>query len=283
MWKKISSVIKDTGKEFSKHNPLLIGAAISFYVLLSLGPILFIIIFSLGSVFGEKAVEGQIVNEIQNVVGQKPAEIIQTVIERVYKFPSKTMTLLSSIPLLFFGGTMIFYQIRNALNMVWEVEPPKESSGILRKLKSYSFSFLMLLVVGLIILLLVIKSPALSLLQQNIPLPGGLLKVLDLLLNFLVITFLFGMIYEILPAIDIKWSDVWVGAAVTAFLFSIVQVLIGINVSQSNIGNAAGAIGSFTILFLWIFYSSLIFLFGANFTKVYAKKIGSFKRNTNSE
>jgi membrane protein len=231
-FKNISSVARETGQEFAGHNPLLLGAAISFYVLLSLGPILFIIIFSLGSVFGQQAVEGQIVNEIKNTVGQKPAEIIQTVIERVYKFPSKTITLLSSIPLLFFGGTMIFYQIRNALNMIWEVEPKKESNGLIKKLKSYSFSFLMLLVVGLIILLLVLKSPAISLLQESIPITGFLLKIMDLLFNFLVVTFLFGMIYEILPAIDIKWQDVWVGAAVTAFLFSIVQVLIGINVSQ---------------------------------------------------
>ncbi len=274
---EIPSLFKDSAKEFGNHNPLLVAAAISFYVLLSLGPILFIIMLSLGSIFGERAVQGQIVNEIQNVVGQKPAEIIQSIISRVYKFPSKTITLLSSIPLLFFGGTMIFFQIRNALNIMWEVEPPKQSNGLLRKIKSYSFSFLMLLIVGIIILLLVLKSPALSLLNDSIPMSAGIIKFLDLLSNVLVITFLFGMIYKILPAAEIKWSDVLVGASVTAILFSIVQVLIGINVSNSNIENAAGAIGSFTILFLWIFYSTLIFLFGANFTKIYAKRFGSFK------
>ncbi|RPI70818.1 MAG: YihY/virulence factor BrkB family protein [Ignavibacteriales bacterium] len=277
-YKNISSIIKETGKEFTKHNPLLIGAAISFYVLLSLGPILFLIIFSLGSIFGEKAIEGQIVNEIKNLVGDKPAQIIQTLIEKAYKFPSKTITLITSIPLLFFGGTMVFYQLRNALNIIWEVEPSEESNGIVKKTKNYFFSIVMLLIVGFLIFLLVLKSPAIKLLQENIPLSGVTIDILDFVLNFVVLIFLFGMIYRILPAVDIKWSDVWIGAAVTSFLFSIVQILVGVNISNTNPEDAAGAIGSFTILFLWIFYSSLIFLFGANFTKVYAKKKRSFNK-----
>jgi len=277
-YKNISSIIKETGKEFTKHNPLLIGAAISFYVLLSLGPVLFLIIFSLGSVFGEKAIEGQIVNEIKNLVGDKPAQIIQTLIEKAYKFPSKTITLITSIPLLFFGGTMVFYQLRNALNIIWEVEPSEESNGIVKKTKNYFFSIVMLLIVGFLIFLLVLKSPAIKLLQENIPLSGVTIDILDFVLNFVVLIFLFGMIYRILPAVDIKWSDVWIGAAVTSFLFSIVQILVGVNISNTNPEDAAGAIGSFTILFLWIFYSSLIFLFGANFTKVYAKKKRSFNK-----
>lgn len=129
----------------------------------------------------------------------------------------------------------------------------------------------MLLIVGFIIIILVFKSQALNLLSDNLPLTPLLTDIFDFLLNFSVITFLFGMIYKILPAAEIHWSDVWTGASVTAFLFSIVQILVGVNVSNTNPGDAAGAIGSLTILFLWIFYSSLIFLLGANFTKVNAK------------
>jgi membrane protein len=275
---KIPALIKETGKEFAAHQPLLIGAAISFYVILSLGPILVITIFVIGSIFGEKAVEGKIVEQINLVVGEKPAQIIQMLIERAYKFPSKTTTIISSIPLLFFGGTMIFYQIRNAINLIWETNSTED--GFTEKAKAYSFSFVMLFVLGSLILLLTIKSPLLLFLRKYfltiLPFPVVLLEIMDLLFNFIAFTFLFGMIYRILPSINIKWSDVLIGAAFTSFFFLLVQFLIGINFDNINLEHASGAIGSITILIIWIFYSSLIFLFGANFTKAYAKKYGSF-------
>lgn len=273
--KKVGYLFRETAKIFAKNNPLLLSAAISFYVILSLGPILAIIIFTVGLIFGQRAVEGEIVESIRNFVGQQPAEVIQTIIKKAYEIPSKTLTILSSVPLLFFGGTMIFYQIRNALNIIWEVEN-KKTEGLKNRIKNYGFSFIMLLVVGFILVILILKSPLINLfedfLKQYTNIPSGLVDIIDFLINFITITFLFAMIYIFLTDASIRFPDVLIGAAVTSFLFTIVQFFIGINFEKTNIGSAIGAIGSFTILFLWVFYSSLVFLFGASFTFVYVKK-----------
>lgn len=279
--KTIPSLLIETAKEFGSNKPLVLAAAISFYIILSLGPILVLLMLTLGAVFGEYAVQGQIVSEIENAVGQKPAEIIQQLIHRAYQFPSKTITILSSIPLLFFGWTMIFYQIRNALNLIWQVKQ-EESGGIVKRLKEYSFSFIMLFVISFLLFLLILKSPALQLIEDNIiNLPRSLIQIIDMLFSFVSNTILFAMMFKILPAKKIPWSDVWIGAAVTSFLFIVVQALVGVNFRNTNIGSALGALGSTTILVLWIFYSSLIFLFGASFTKVYAKKYGCLSDSTN--
>lgn len=274
----IGGLLKETAKQFANHKPLLISAAIAFYIILSLGPILAILMIILGAIFGERAVEGNIVEEIKSVVGSQPAEIIQQMISRAYNFPSKTITIISSIPLLFFGCTMIFYQLRSALNIIWDVKP--ENGGALSKrLRAYSFSFVMLLIIGALLFLLILKSPALHLLEEEIiSLPAWGVRILDVIFSFCLITILFAMIYKILPAKSIPWEDVWVGAAVTSFLFTLVQALVGLNFRNTNIEFALGALGSTTILVLWIFYSSIIFLFGAHFTKVYANKHGSLSK-----
>src|SRR5690554_3795673 len=137
-------LLKAAGKEWASHKPLLTGAAISFYVILSLGPILAVLVIVLGEIFGTKAAEGRIVHEIEFAVGEKPAQILQRIIQEASTASGKTMAILSSIPLLFFGTTMIFFQLRNALNIIWETED--EESSFKEKIKDYLFSFLMLLI-----------------------------------------------------------------------------------------------------------------------------------------
>jgi len=153
----------------------------------------------------------------------------------------------------------------------------------LSKVKKYGFSFMMLSIVGLLVLALVLKNPIMQNVQSElndiVPIPAFLISIADYVISFLLLTVLFAMVYKILPEVDINWSDVWIGAFVTAFLFLIVQVLIAINIKNSKIETAFGSIGTFTILYLWIFYSSLIFLFGAEFTKLYAKRYGTFKKD----
>lgn len=268
------SLIKQTGKEWANHNPLLTGAAISFYVILSLGPILAVLVIILGEIFGTKAAEGRIVNEIEFAVGQKPAQILQTIIQKASTASGKTMAIVSSIPLLFFGTTMIFFQLRHALNIIWEKED--EETSFKEKIKNYSFSFLMLLIVGSFFFLLIIKNPVLALLKDYIntiiSMPPFLFQILNFLITYALITLVFAAVYHFLPDAKIKGKSLWIGSAVTSFLFTVVQFLVGFNAANSSIDSAVGAIGSFTILFLWIFYSSLVFLFGACFTKVYSRK-----------
>jgi membrane protein len=280
--KIIWQLTKQTGKEWGGHKPLFVGAGISFYIVLSLGPILTLLVLLIGSFMGKANTIQQIVSQMQSMVGDKPAQIIQQIVQKASSSSTNFMTILTSIPLLFFGSTMIFYQIRTALNTIWDIDTKKQK-GILSKVKKYGFSFMMLSIVGLLVLALVLKNPIMQNVQSKlndiVPIPAFLISIADYVISFLLLTVLFAMVYKILPEVDINWSDVWIGAFVTAFLFLIVQVLIAINIKNSKIETAFGSIGTFTILYLWIFYSSLIFLFGAEFTKLYAKRYGTFKKD----
>lgn len=262
---------KEAAKEFARNQPLLMGAALSFYILLALGPILSILLLTVGFVLGESAVQGNLVSEIESAVGADAAEQLNKYIEKAYTFPSKTMAILSSIPLLFFGCTMIFYQVRNSLNIIWGVKE-ESGGGFMKRIKGYLLSFLILLIVGFLIFLLVLKSSLLGMFESQVNIPFVIYRVLDFLFTFTLITILFSMVYKILPKVNLSWKEVIVGGAVTSFFFVLVQILVAINFSNSGIESALGALGTVTILFLWIFYSSLIFLFGANFTKVYSLK-----------
>ncbi len=272
-------LFKETFHEWRKHHPFLIAAAISYYILLLLGPLLVITIVIVGSIIGGKFAEGEVINEIHTLVGPKMANLLQAIIEKAYKPPSKTLSTLISLPLMMLGATIIFFQLQYALNVIWEVKS-KRHTGLIGFIKDYLFSFIMVLIVGLLLFLLILKSSIFVLLgtylHKSVPFYGFIMQTLDLFFTFGFITLLFALIYKILPETKIKWSDVWIGAIATSLLFLIGQLLIGMYISKIDIISAYSAIGSFSVLFIWIFYSSLIFLLGAQFTKVYSRKFGSF-------
>jgi len=267
-------LFRDTFVEWYKLKPELIGAAIAFYIIFSLGPILVIVISLVGLIFGDRAVEGQIVQEIHNIVGQKPAEVMEVLIRRAYSPPTQTISAIVSVPLVLFGATMIFFQLKNTLNVIWGIRT-RSRSRIIGFLRTYMFSFIMVIILGLLLFLFVVKSFTISLLTELFnPFPRYAVQILDFIFSFGIITILFGTIYDLLPDVKIKVSDVWVGACVTSLLFNSMQFLIGLYLGHANVDSAYGAVGSITILFIWIYYSSLIFLLGAVFTKVYACKSG---------
>ncbi len=277
--KAVPSLMKETYHVWKKHNPALVGAAIAFYIIFSLAPLLEIIIFIAGNIFGQQAAEGNLVNEIKSFVGPKMAHIVQTIIQKAASGPQKTFAILFSIPLVLSGSTLLFFQLRTALNYIWGLEA-KNRGGIKEFLSDYLSSFIMMLIIEFILFLLIIKKPVLVSLgdyvEEVIPVTNFVFNLIDFLLTFLLITISFALVYIILPETDIKWTDVAMGASVTSFLYTAVQFLIGLYVGQTNVGSAYGAIGSFTILFIWIYYSSMVFIYGAVFTKVYASKYGSF-------
>jgi membrane protein len=273
MGRKIVSLLKQTASEWKKHNPLFMGAGISFYVILSVGPLLVLFLFGLGIFFSEQQAAAEIVDQVKGVLGEKPAEVLNNIIKQVTTSSGRFITLMSSIPLIFFGSTMVFFQLKYALNIIFEA---KQQSSLKENIRKYSFSFLMLLVMASVLFLLVLKNPILNIfkdyLNDVIPVPWLLFRIFEILFSFVLLTFVFLMVYLILPDKKMLFKDLLAGAVVTTFLFTIVQYLIGINAENTKIDNAYGAIGSFTILILWIFYSSLIFLFGASFTKVIAQQ-----------
>ena len=271
------SIIRQTFAEWVHLKPELTGAALSFYIIFSLGPILVISISLVGLIYGEKAAEGQIVQEITTIVGPKPAEVITLFFENTYTPSSKAIGTIISFPLLMIGAAMFFFQLKRTLNIIWGV-PHHDGNLVKRFMKSYLLSFFMVLSLGILLFLLIIKSLLLALFRDLtiyfVPVPQYVVQTLDLVLTFAAITVLFGLIYDILPDVRIKISEVWIGASVTSLLFTSIQFLIGLYFSHFTVASTYGAIGSMTVMFIWIYNSSLIFLLGAVFTKVYACRTG---------
>lgn len=268
---KLAGLFKHTLKEWKKHNPLFIAAAISFYVILSLGPILVVLLFAASQILSQGSASGELIKELEGVVGPKASGVIKNIIQQVTTGSGKEITLLASIPLIFFGSTMIFFQLKYALNIIFGEK--KDGPGSFKEtIRQYSFSFLMLFIIGGVFLLLILKDPVLNLLKDNIndvlPVPWLAFRIIEIVFSFLLLVFIFVMVYKILPDKKMNFKDLLIGSFVTAFLFAVVQFLVGMNAENTEINNAYGAIGPITILILWIFYSSLVFLFGASFTKV---------------
>lgn len=278
--KSLVAIARMTYREFRANRPELIGAGIAFYVLFSLGPLLFIVVEIAGLIFGKAVAESQIIYEIQTLVGDQLADVIRLIIENAESPPTQTLTVIISVPMVLYGATMVFYQIKNALDYIWGA-PDSGSKGMLRVAANYVSSFLMVLFAGGILLFLIVKSFVLAMLSQFIsarfPFEAFFMQSLDVILTFVIITFLFAMVYKKLTEPEIAWSDEWIGASVTSLLFTIAQYLLSIYYSKVDIASAYGAIGSFTLLVIWVYYSSLVFLLGAVFTKVYARERGSFR------
>jgi len=275
--KQIGSLLRQTFIEWVQLKPALIGAALAFSIIFSLGPILVITIGIVGEFYGEKVAEGQIVHEVNTIAGPKPAQVMRLLIKKTFSPPSSRIATVLSFPLVAFGAGMFFFQLKRTLNIIWGASPG-DQHFLKRFFKSYLLSFLMVVSLGLLLYILVIKSLTLAMLRDLIqyytPIPRYIIQTVDFIVTFGVITILFGLIYDFLPNVRIKISEVWTGAGVTSLLFTSTQYLTGLYIIHTNIDTAYGAIGSITVIFIWIFYSSLIFLFGAVFTKVFAYRHG---------
>ena len=273
--KEIGHLVKSTYHEWIKQKPAILGAAIAFYIIFSLGPIIVITIGIVGLIFGKQAAEGQIAQELYRIFGQKAAEVIQSFITQAYSPPTRIIATILSIPTVIFGSAMMFFQLKYTLNMIWDIQPRKKKRFV-DTLINYGLSFLMVILLGILLIILIIKSLLLAIFSGFIGhflhFPVYFLNIIDLIITFLVTTILFAMTYKILPDIHLTWSDVLNGALVTSFMFTIGQLIIGLYISKTDIDTTYGALGSLTVLLIWIFYSSLIFLVGAVFTKIYSQK-----------
>ncbi|HXW01096.1 MAG TPA: YihY/virulence factor BrkB family protein [Anaerolineae bacterium] len=277
--KTIWTLLKETFSEWSEDKASRLAAALAYYTVFALAPLLIIVIAVAGLVFGQEAARGELVTQIQGLVGQEGAQLIETMIESASKPTSGIIATTIAIATILFGASGLFGQLQDALNTIWEV-PPKPERGILGMVKDRFLSFTMVLGIGFLLLVSLIISAALSALDPYLTdlLPGSiyLIKILNLVISFGLITLLFALIYKILPDVEIAWSDVWIGAAVTSLLFNLGKFVIGVYLGNSSAGSAYGAAGSLVVLLLWVYYSAQILLFGAEFTQVYAKRYGSW-------
>jgi len=273
------TLLKKTFTQWSEDKPFQLGAALAYYTLFSLTPLLLVAIAVAGLAFGREAAQNQILDAIGDIVGIQSARAIQAMIESAGEKPnSGWFATFLGMTLLLIGAGGVVGQLQDSLNTIWGVVP-KGGRGLWGFIKDRFASFSMVLGVGFLLLVSLVVSAGLAAVTQLmggwLPRFAALVYFLDLAVSFAFITFLFALIYKFIPDVRITWKDVWIGAAMTSFLFSIGKLLIGFYLGHSTVTSIHGAAGSLVTLLLWVYYSSLIFFFGAEFTQVYASEFGS--------
>lgn len=277
--KAIVGLLKETFQEWQEDKTPRLAAALAYYTVFSLAPLLIIAIAIAGAVFGEEAAKGEIVGQIQGLVGREGAKVIEDAIQNANHPESKGgIASLISIVVLLFGASGVFAQLQDALNTVWEVQP-KPGRGIWSFIRQRFLSFSMVLGIGFLLMVSLIVSAVLSglstYMSHLIPGVDFIWGILNFVISFGVITLLFALIYKYLPDVKITWNDVLIGAVITALLFTIGKTVLGQYLGGGSFGSAYGAAGSLVIILAWVFYSAQILFFGAEFTQVYAKRYGS--------
>jgi membrane protein len=268
---------------WNEDDPFQLSAALAYYTMFSLAPVLIIVIAIAGFVFGQEATENQIVSALQGVVGHESALAIQAMIHSANRRDLGVLATLVGLFTLLLGATGVFAQLQYSLNKIWQVQA-KSGRGVIGILKDRLVSFFMVLGIGFVLLVSLVASAGVAALSVFFgeSLPGGppLWRGVDFLTSFGITTLLFALIYKILPDVFIAWKDVWVGAAITSLLFTIGKILIGLYLGYSSIASAYGAAGSLVLVLLWVYYSALILFFGAELTEVYANRYGAGIRYT---
>ncbi|PWU07719.1 MAG: ribonuclease BN [Terriglobia bacterium] len=274
-------LIKRTVANWNKINAPRLGAALSFYTMMSLAPLLVVAIGIAALVFGRQAVEGQIVWQIQDLVGEQGARAIQSMLAAASKPGAGSVATVIGFLILLFGASGVFGELRDSLNMVWGIQG-NEGSGVLGLIKYRFFSFAMVLGIGFLLMVSLIFSAIIAavgkFLGGLLPGPEAMLHIGSLLLSFAAFTGLFALLYKVVPDVRIEWQDVWIGAAVTSLLFSVGKFLIGLYLGKAGVGSAYGAAGSLVVLLIWVYYSAQVFFLGAEFTHIFAERHGSRAR-----
>ncbi len=270
-WKTLREVISN----WDTHRCSTQGAALAFYTIFSLAPVLVVAIMLAGLFFGEEAVRGQIVYEFQGLMGRDAALLIQDILKSAAQ-PSSGMTgTVISIVTLLLGASAVFGQLQEALNTIWAVAP-KPGAALTSLLKKRLHSFALVFGIGFLLLVSLLLSAALSAfnryLERVFELPVDLLQIANFFVSFGIITLLFAMIYRVLPDVRIAWKDVWLGAVVTALLFVSGKAIIGLYLGSTSVASAYGVASSLVVILLWVYYSSLIFFFGAELTRVHSRQ-----------
>jgi len=268
-------IVRRTFSEWSEDNCFRLAAALSYYTVFSLAPLLLIVIAVVGLVYRREDAQTAILGQMQSLVGERGAEGVKALLEGASKDSSdNVLATIIGIGALILGASGVFTQLKDSLNTIWEVKP-RPGMGILRWFTDRLLSFGIVLGIGFLLLVWLIISAGLAatskFVEGMLPLPPGVLYAINLVGSFLVITLLFAMIYKLLPDVSLAWRHVFIGAAITAALFTLGKFLIGLYLGQAAVSSTFGAAGSILVILLWAYYSALIFLLGAEFTQVYAR------------
>lgn len=281
--KTVISLLKQTFTEWQEDKAPTLAAALAYYTVFSLAPLLIIVIAIAGLVFGPDAAQGQIVAQLQSLIGKEGAETVQELILKASEPKSGMIATLVGIATLLWGASNVFTNLKEALNTIWNVSPPP-GRGIWGFLQDRVLSFAMILGIGFLLLVSLVISAILAAvsywLNGFLQLPINIWQIVDFAISFGVVTLLFALIYKLLPDVNLAWNDVWIGAAITSVLFTIGKSLIGVYLGGSGIASTYGAAGSFVIILLWINYSAQILFLGAEFTQVWANRYGSLMQGS---
>jgi membrane protein len=271
------SLLRESVNSWSADYCPSMGAAISYYTLFSIAPLLLIVIAVAGFVFGDEAARGEIFGQLRGLLGSDGAKAVEDLLQAANRPGAGIVSAITGIAVLLLGATTVFNELQNALDRIWRAPAREKASGIWNLLRTRLLSFGMVLGIAFLLMVSLVVSAALAALGKWWT-PAGweaVMHVLDILISFGLVTVMFALIYRIIPRAHVAWHDVWIGAAVTSLLFAIGKFAIGLYLGKSSVASSFGAAGSFVILMVWVYYSAQIFLFGAEFTWVYAHERGS--------
>lgn len=279
VWSIVRKTLQGTLQGWSADNASRLAAALAFYTIFSMAPLLIILVAIVGFVYGRQAAAGQIVDQIASFTNNvATAHFVQTLLENAATPTNSLLATIIGLIGLFFGAAGVFNELKSSLNTIWDVT--EQHSGIRSMVIDRLIAIAMAPLSGLLLLLSLVANTALTAaitwLNELSPALAILSQVGNFLFFLVVTGLVFALIYRYLPDIEIAWSDVWIGALATALLFSIGRVLISFYLSYSTVQSIYGAAGSLMVTLLWIYYSAQVFFLGAEFTQVYAKLCGSY-------
>jgi membrane protein len=272
-------LLKKSAQAWNDDYAQSMGAALAFYTIFSLAPLLIIVIAVGGLFFGEEAARGEIVFQLSGLMGDDSARTVQALLASASHPSSSVLAGVFGLVVLLLGATSVLAELQSALDRIWRAPALRQPSAVFALIRARLLSFGMVIAMGFLLLVSLVIDAALSALSSwgSTWLPGSVvvLQALNLVVGFSVTTLLFAMAYTILPRVKIAWSDVWIGAGVTAALFTLGKYLIGLYLGRAGISSSFGAAGSLVIILLWVYYSAQVFLLGAEFTWVFAHSYGS--------
>lgn len=276
--KSIWELIKSAFGRWNDINAPRLGAALAFYTTLSIAPLLVLSIAIAGLVFGSKAAQGDVMAQMESLIGYQGGKVLQNLLLDASKLSAGLTAAAFSIFLLLVGASSVFGELRDSLNLVWGARN-STSPGFMGMVKQRFFSFALVIGIGFLLLVSLIFSAMIAAAGKffggYLPLPEAVLHLLNAVVSFLSVTVLFALLYKVVPDVRIEWRDVWIGAAVTAALFSIGKFLIGVYLGKVGVGSAYGAAGSLVVFLVWVYYSAQIFFLGAAFTQQFSERHGS--------
>ena len=277
------SLARETMASWSDDYASSMGAALAYYTMFSIAPLLLIVISLAGLVFGEQAARGEILDQLQGLMGTEGAHAVQALLASVNHPKAGVLATLFGFGALVIGATTVIGELQNALDRIWRAPRRRNEGSIAKWLHSRLLSLGMIMGTGFLLMVSLLASALLAGLQRwfsRYVSLGAAASAIDFLISFAFITVAFAMIYKLMPRVRIEWRDVWIGAVVTSLLFTVGKMAIGVYIGRSAVASTFGAAASLVAMVVWVYWSAQIFLLGAEFTWVYARRCGSLRGRT---